>query len=89
MPTEPRRSAMLVFAVFADQQTRIAEIIINSSQRIREDEFVEVRKTVERHRELASTEQQPAIDECLGVMREHWAQRADQRPTVLHAAEGR
>jgi hypothetical protein len=65
----------------------MSEHIIRESQRIKQDEYVELRKAVERHRQQASAEQHAVIDECLRVMRECRAERVKQRPVVLHIAD--
>jgi acetyl-CoA carboxylase alpha subunit len=63
--------------------------IISHAQRIKEDEYVELRKAVERYKKQAPAEQHPVIDSCLRVMREFRAERAEQRPVVMDLAEGK
>ena len=72
-----------------DKSLAMSEHIIRESQRIKQDEYVELRKAVERHREQAPVEQHAVIDDCLRVMRECRAERAKQRPVVLDLAEGK
>jgi hypothetical protein len=73
----------------ADLQEKLELHIIRSAQRIREDEYVELRTAVERHKAQAPAEHGPIIDECLRAMRERRAESASQRPKVEWIAEGR
>src|SRR5262249_5217240 len=72
-----------------DQMEVIGEHIIRSAERIREDEYVVLREAIERYQKQAPLEQQAGIDTSLRVMKERRAERASQRPVILHIAEGR
>jgi len=72
-----------------DEHAALGEHVRRSAQRIREDECALLCQAVERHKEHTPIEQHAAIDDCLRVMRECRAARANQRSAVQNIADGK
>jgi hypothetical protein len=72
-----------------EQRAVLGEQIIKAAERIRQDEYAELREAVERYKKQAPPEQQAGIAASLLIMRERRAERAKQQPMILDIAEGR
>ena len=84
-----RRYAQFVHDPPGQEQRAVpGEHIIKAAERIRQDEYAELREAIERYKKQAPPEQQAGIAASLLVMRERRAERASRRPTIEYIAEG-
>jgi hypothetical protein len=72
-----------------EQRAVLGEHIIKAAERIRQEEYAELREAIERYKKQAPPEQQAGIAASLLIMRERRAERAKQQPMILDIAEGK